>query len=82
MRHRGTALGLLCGLFGNSRQAYYKWDSRKFAEDAIEPLIVEKVSKYRQENPGLGCAKPYLIVKKLFEDTGCMPGRDAFMASW
>ena len=79
MRHRGTALGLLCGLFGYSRQAYYKWDSREFAEDAIEPLIVEKVSEYRRENPGLGCAKLYLIVKKLFEDTGCMPGRDAFI---
>ena len=40
---------------------------------------MEKVSEYRKNNPGLGCAKLYLIVKRLFEDTGSMPGRDAFI---
>ena len=72
-------LGTLCGLFGYSRQSYYKWDSREFAENAVEPLIVEKVSEYRKNNPGLGCAKLYLIVRQLFENTGSMPGRDAFI---
>ena len=38
---------------------------------------MEKVSEYRKNNPGLGCAKLYLIVKRLFENTGSMPGRDA-----
>lgn len=73
------ALSLLCGLFGYSWQSYYKRDENEFAEDAIEPLIVEKAQDYRQDNPGLGCAKLYLIIKILFEDTGCMPGRDAFI---
>jgi transposase InsO family protein len=41
--------------------------------------VVEKVQEYRHDNPGLGCAKLYLIVKKLFEETGAMPGRDAFI---
>jgi len=50
-----------------------------FAEDAIEPLIVEKAQDYCRNNPGLGCAKPYLIIKALFEEAGCMPGRDAFI---
>lgn len=45
----------------------------------MEPLIVEKVQEYRRDNPGLGCAKLYLIVKQLFEDSGTMPGRDAFI---
>lgn len=58
---------------------YYKRDENEFAEDAIEPLIVEKAQDYRQDNPGLGCAKLYLIIKELFEETGCMPGRDAFI---
>ncbi len=40
---------------------------------------MEKVSEYRKENPGLGCAKLYLIVKLLFEESGGMPGRDAFI---
>lgn len=39
---KGFALSLLCGLFGYSRQSYYKRDENEFAEDAIEPLIVEK----------------------------------------
>lgn len=42
-------------------------------------MIVEKARYYRQYNPGLGCAKLYLIIKRLFESTGCMPGRDAFI---
>ena len=51
----------------------------EFAENAIEPLIVEKAKDYRKDNPGLGCAKLYLVIRKLFEQTGCMPGRDAFI---
>lgn len=73
------ALSTLCGLFGYSRQSYYKRTDDDFAEDAVEPLIVEKAQSYRKDNPGLGCAKLYLIVKNLFEETGCMPGRDAFI---
>ena len=50
-----------------------------FVVNAIEPLIVEKAKDYRKDNPGLGCAKLYLVIKKLFEQTGGMPGRDAFI---
>ena len=50
-----------------------------FAEDAIEPLIVEKAKDYRKDNPGLGCVKLYIIISTLFKETGCMPGRDAFI---
>ena len=42
-------------------------------------MIVEKVNEYRRDNPGLGCAKLYLIVKRLFCESGGMPGRDAFI---
>lgn len=73
-------MGSLAGLFGYSRQSYYnRNDNEDFAENAIEPLIIEKAQDYRKDNPGLGCAKLYLIIKKSFESTGCMPGRDAFI---
>lgn len=36
-------LSTLCRLFGYSRQSYHKRNDNDFAEDAIEPLIVEKV---------------------------------------
>ena len=70
----------LCGLFGYSRQSYYSHrETNAFAEDAIEPLLIEKTREYRASNPGLGCAKLYIILKEMFEQTGCMPGRDAFI---
>lgn len=72
-------MGTLTGLFGYSRQSYYlPHKDNDFSENALEPLIVEKAREYRKSNPGLGCAKLYIIIKKMFEETGCMPGRDAF----
>ena len=38
----------------------------EFAENALEPLIVEKARDYRKDNPGLGCAKLYLVIKEAF----------------
>lgn len=40
---------------------------------------MEKARSYREENPGLGSYKLYRIIKDLFDSTGCMPGRDAFI---
>ena len=75
----GAALSTLCGLFGYSRQAYNKRDDKDgFAEDAIEPIIMEKAREYRKSNPGLGAPKLHAILKRMFDDTGCFPGRDAF----
>ena len=42
-------------------------------------MILEKARSYRTDNPGLGGHKLYRIIKNLFESTGCMPGRDAFI---
>jgi putative transposase len=72
-------LKTLCGLFGYSRQSFYRENENDFAENSIEPLIVEKARDYRKDNPALGCHKLYVIIKKLFDDTGAMPGRDAFI---
>lgn len=40
---------------------------------------MEKARDYRKDNPGLGCVKLYIIISALFKETGCMPGRDAFI---
>ncbi len=40
---------------------------------------MEKARDYRKDNPGLGCVKLYIIISTLFKETGCMPGRDAFI---
>jgi len=73
-------LGSLCELFGYSRQAYYKREEDDgFTQDALSPLIVEKARSYREDNPGLGSVKLYMIIRDLFVETGCFPGRDAFI---
>ncbi len=75
-----SSLGVLTGLFGYSRQSFYnRKNDKEFVQNALEPLIIEKASEYRKDNPGLGCAKLYVIIKRLFDETGCMPGRDAFI---
>ena len=40
---------------------------------------MEKAREYRKSNPGLGASKLHAILKKMFDDTGCFPGRDAFI---
>lgn len=77
---QSQGLGTLCGLFGFTRQAYNKHNvSDGFAEDVIESIIIEKAREYRKSNPGLGAVKLHAILKQMFEDTGCFPGRDAFI---
>ena len=76
----GFGLGTLCGLFGYSRQTYYKCGGdEEFKPLALEPMIVERVKEYRNDNPRLGGVKLWMILKKQFEDTGCFSGRDAFI---
>lgn len=74
-------MNTLCRLFGYSRQSFYNRENpdNDFVDNALETMIVEKAREYRKDNPGLGCAKLYLIVKRLFESTDRMPGRDAFI---
>ncbi len=71
----------ICGLFGYSRQSYYKRedDSDGFKESAIIPIIVETAKRYREQNPGLGCVKLYLIICRKYGTVGSLPGRDAFI---
>jgi len=58
-----ASLKTLCGLFGYSRQSFYRENENDFAENSIEPLIVEKARDYRKDNPALGCHKLYVIIK-------------------
>ena len=61
-----AGIGTLTGLFGYRRQSFYnRVEENEFAENAIEPLIVEKAKDYRKDNPGLGCAKLYLVIRDI-----------------
>lgn len=54
-------------------------EDRAFADDAMEPLIVEKAREIRKDNPGLGCVKLHILISGFFSDHESMPGRDAFI---
>ena len=73
------SLGKLCGLFGYSRQSYYKHGDDDFKPLALEPMLVERVKRYRAENPRIGGVKLWIMLKRQHEKTGCFPGRDAFI---
>lgn len=45
----------------------------------MEPLIVERSKEIREHNPGLGCAKLYLLIKDFFNNHDSLPGRDVFI---
>ena len=72
-------MATLCGLFGYSRQSYYKYGGDDFRPLALEPILVERVKRYREENPRLGSVKLWLMLKRQLDETGCFPGRDAFI---
>lgn len=70
----------MCGLFGYSRQSYYKRDGDdEFRHTALEPILVERARNYRRDNPQLGSVKLWVMLKRQFDETGCFPGRDTFI---
>ena len=40
---------------------------------------MERVNRYREENPRLGSVKFWMLLKRQLGETGCFPGRDAFI---
>ena len=68
----------LCGLFGKSKQAYYKHKRKSFSDLDVENEILSLVAYYRQEMPIIGGIKLYVLVRSVLGDTMGM-GRDKFL---
>ena len=68
----------LCGLFGKSKQAYYKHKSKSFSELEIEREILSIVATYRAEMPLIGGLKLYYLTLSVLGDALGM-GRDKFL---
>jgi transposase InsO family protein len=68
----------LCGLFGKSKQAYYKHERKSFSEEEIEQTILSIVHDYRAEMPIIGGLKLYWLTRSVFGDTLGI-GRDKFL---
>ena len=68
----------LCGLFGKSKQAYYKHKRKSFSDLEVEHEILSLVAYYRQEMPVIGGLKLYVLVRSVLGDAMGM-GRDKFL---
>ena len=66
----------MCGLFGKTRQAYYRHLNYKYVEMATEEIVLSLVYEYRSVMGRIGCRKlQHLINGRLPEDMKV--GRDA-----
>ena len=66
----------MCGLFGKTRQAYYRHLNYKYVEMATEEIVLSLVYEYRSAMGRIGCRKlQHLINGRLPEDMKV--GRDA-----
>ena len=68
----------LCGLFGKSKQAYYKHDSDAYMRRvAMEELAVRYIEEVRMKDPGIGGLKIWIMYIREF-GSGSAIGRDRF----
>ena len=68
---------MLCGLFGKTRQAYYKQKKETYKESINEDLILTVVRKIRQKQKRTGGRKLLDMLRERLDQEQMM-GRDAF----
>ena len=68
---------LACRLFGRCRQAFYQSKADIESELRRERVILENAREIREEDPGIGGYKLWIMLRALF-GPGIMPGRDSF----
>jgi putative transposase len=74
----------VCGLFGNTRQAYYKAKAHRERTDEeqrrLYAIVLELVQALRMRLPHLGSYKLWLMLKLPLLATGIQIGRDRFLS--
>ena len=78
MEYPYETMETLCGLFGKSKQAYYKHKRKSFSELEIEQEVLSIVATYRAEMPLIGGLKLYWLTRSVLGDALGM-GRDKFL---
>ena len=76
--NRYYRLQSLCGLFGYSRQAFYKQQRLQLIEQSRDGLILQQVLNIRNEQPRCGTRKLVVMLQPFFEKQDIQIGRDAF----
>lgn len=70
--------GILCGLFGFSRQAWYDNRKRRSSFQMQEVFILGQVKQLRKEHKRMGAEKLHLLIKDTLLDHNIKYGRDKF----
>ena len=73
----GLAVALVCRLFGHCRQAFYQSKADIEKEKEHEREVIGAVREIRQEDPGIGGYKLWLMLIDMF-GRAIVPGRDRF----
>lgn len=68
----------ICGLFGNSRQAWYDSQKRHAAFDMQEVLILKLAKALRNEHKRMGSEKLHHLISPSLKEHGIKYGRDKF----
>jgi transposase InsO family protein len=76
--YRRYSLQSLCGLFGYSRQAFYKQQRLQLIEQSRDGLILQQVLNIRNEQPRCGTRKLAVMLQPFFKKQNIHIGRDAF----
>lgn len=78
MEYPSETMETLCGLFGKSKQAYYKHKRKSFSELEVEKEVLSIVATYRSDMPLIGGLKLYHLTHYVLKDALGM-GRDKFL---
>lgn len=73
---RGYSLQSLCGLFGYSRQAFYKQQRLQIIEQSRDALTLQQVLLIRKEQPRCGTRKLLVMLQPFFKKQDIQIGRD------
>lgn len=75
-RIANVGVGPLCKLFGKSRQAYYQKHRHSEEVNTQNMLVLDLVSAFRREIPGLGTNKLYRLIRPSLQLSEIKMGRD------
>jgi transposase InsO family protein len=71
-------LGVICSLFGKSRQGWYEAQEREFQGKIEETFVLKLVEEIRKEMPQIGTQKLHYMLRGKFNEHGIKLGRDKF----
>jgi len=66
----------ICSVFGQTRDAYYKYQKRREKKEALVKKVVELVKEERKDQPRVGGKKLYEAIHPMFILEGLKVGRD------